>query len=204
MQDDQTLPADCRIVVQHLADQLLKQYQATWLGELGRYVEDQPRSQTARAMLTWRRGWIDRLTVIGDPTPIVKTLRSCPAALLLHAVVVDGCGLREFEDVQRLFVDLADSPVRSYTQTNSQFGDVVVDEIIRSGLLARLRHLELTRCGITDDGALALSVCRDIRRLTNLVLAGNLISPIGAAALAEAGITIGPQYWDAGRGDVYV
>lgn len=84
------------------------------------------------------------------------------------------------------------------------FGDVGVDELIGSGLLGRLRSLDLSRCDITDDGAVQLAGCPDVPQLKSLSLDGNLLSAIGVEALAGVGVRVGRQFWDAGGEADYV
>ena len=84
--------------------------------------------------------------------------------------------------------------VRHLDLSDSRCGDAGVDELITSGLIARLAGLDLSRCAITDDGATALADCPDVPKLKTLRLDGNDLSPIGAAALARVGVThLGPQ-----------
>lgn len=70
------------------------------------------------------------------------------------------------------------------------FGDAGVDELISSGMVARLKGLDLCRCEITDDGAQELAACPDVARLEYLHLDNNLLSPVGIEALAAVGVTV--------------
>ena len=81
------------------------------------------------------------------------------------------------------------------------FGDAGVDELISSGMIARLKGLDLCRCEITDDGAQELAACPDVARLEYLHLDNNLLSPVGIEALAAVGVTVSDRQlfggWDA-------
>ncbi len=81
------------------------------------------------------------------------------------------------------------------------FGDAGVDELISSGMITRLKGLDLCRCEITDDGAQELAACPDVARLEYLHLDNNLLSPVGIEALAAVGVTVSDRQlyggWDA-------
>ncbi len=72
----------------------------------------------------------------------------------------------------------------------SLFGDAGVEQLLATGVAARLRGLDLSGCGITDDGAQLLAEHPDIPKLDYLHLDENHISPIGIDALAAVGVTI--------------
>jgi hypothetical protein len=81
------------------------------------------------------------------------------------------------------------------------FQDAGIDELISSGMIARLKGLDLCRCEITDDGAQELAACPDVARLEYLHLDNNLLSPVGIEALAAVGVTVSDRQlyggWDA-------
>jgi hypothetical protein len=81
------------------------------------------------------------------------------------------------------------------------FGDAGVDELVASGMIRRLRGLDLCRCEITDDGAAALAACPDVRALEYLHLDNNYLSPLGVEALARVGVTVSDRQWFAGGDD---
>ncbi len=82
------------------------------------------------------------------------------------------------------------------------FQDAGVDELISSGLIARLRGLDLCRCEITDDGAQELAACPDVPRLEYLHLDNNFLSPVGIQALAAVGVTVSGRQMYGDWGDV--
>lgn len=74
-----------------------------------------------------------------------------------------------------------------------EVGDDCVEELIVSGMLPRLRGLELRQCGITDIGAEMLARCPEVPKLEYLYLDHNLISPAGIEALAAVGVPVSEQ-----------
>jgi uncharacterized protein (TIGR02996 family) len=72
----------------------------------------------------------------------------------------------------------------------TDFGDHGIQELIASGLLGRLRVLDLKYGCLTDAGAAALAACPDLRRLELLDLSANSLGPAGIAALEGTGILV--------------
>jgi uncharacterized protein (TIGR02996 family) len=70
----------------------------------------------------------------------------------------------------------------------SDLGDQGCVEIVRSGILKRLKVLDLWSGCITDEGARALAACPDLRRLERLNLAQNGLTQAGIDALQAVGI----------------
>lgn len=81
------------------------------------------------------------------------------------------------------------------------FGDAGVEELIASGMLARLKGLDLCRCEITDDGARALAAHPAVANLEYLHLDNNLLSPVGIEALAAVGVAVSDRQMYGGAGD---
>jgi uncharacterized protein (TIGR02996 family) len=77
-------------------------------------------------------------------------------------------------------------------------GNLVCVEIVRSGILRRLKRLDLRNCGITDDGAAELARSPDLAHLDVLDVGGNLITPLVVSRLQEAEIRV---QWDSQWGD---
>lgn len=106
-------------------------------------------------------------------------------------------------DVLRTFFRSAHFPIIQYlTLRLPGFGDAGVDELIASGMLARLKGLDLCRCEITDDGARALAGCSAVSALEYLHLDNNLLSPIGIEALAAVGVTVSDRQMYGDGGDI--
>jgi uncharacterized protein (TIGR02996 family) len=63
-------------------------------------------------------------------------------------------------------------------------------ELARSGLLRRLKTLQVRLGYIDDEGARALARCKDLRNLDLLDLSLNWLTPVGIAALAETGVNL--------------
>ena len=68
-----------------------------------------------------------------------------------------------------------------------QINDAFVRELIATGILRRLKRLDLSGCSITDAGALALAESEDAAKLESLLVDDNYITPVGEAALLKAG-----------------
>jgi uncharacterized protein (TIGR02996 family) len=72
----------------------------------------------------------------------------------------------------------------------SDLGDEGCEEIVRSGILRRLKVLDLQSGRITDAGALALAACPDLRRLEQLNVALNGLTQAGIDALGATGVSL--------------
>jgi uncharacterized protein (TIGR02996 family) len=72
-------------------------------------------------------------------------------------------------------------------------GDAVCEVLPESGLLGRLRTLDLSYSQITDAGAAALAGCPDLAKLEHLDLTGNFISPEALERLRATGVALA---WD--------
>jgi uncharacterized protein (TIGR02996 family) len=75
------------------------------------------------------------------------------------------------------------------------FGDEGVDFLLATGVVGRLRGLDLSGCGITDDGAHLLAADPAVPKLDYLTLDHNSISPIGIDALAAVGVAISQRQY---------
>ena len=69
-------------------------------------------------------------------------------------------------------------------------GDDLVREIVESGILKRLKVLDLRHGIITDRGAKMLAECPDLKHLQRLDVSYNALSDVGVAALLETGIDL--------------
>ncbi len=67
------------------------------------------------------------------------------------------------------------------------FDDGSIDTLLSTGMISRLKRLDLSRNIITDDGALALAAHPDVAKLEYLSLDKNLLTAIGIEALAAVG-----------------
>jgi Ran GTPase-activating protein (RanGAP) involved in mRNA processing and transport len=101
-------------------------------------------------------------------------------------------------ELRLLFTSSNLSALRYLSLRLRGFGDAGVEELVASGLIRRLRGLDLCRCEITDDGAAALAACPDVRALEYLHLDNNYLSPVGVEALARVGVTVSGRQWFAG------
>jgi uncharacterized protein (TIGR02996 family) len=65
----------------------------------------------------------------------------------------------------------------------TDFGDDGAKELVASGVLKRLKYLDLAGGCITDAGAEKLAGCADIKRLETLILDENAMSSVGVKAI---------------------
>jgi uncharacterized protein (TIGR02996 family) len=72
----------------------------------------------------------------------------------------------------------------------TDFGDAGCEEIVRSGILKRLKVLNLTGGRITDTGARTLAACPDLKHLEKLDLTNNALTGAGIQALKAAGVAL--------------
>jgi uncharacterized protein (TIGR02996 family) len=76
------------------------------------------------------------------------------------------------------------------TLRRSGMEDAGCAEIVRSGILKRLRELDLWGGCITDRGARLLANCPDLRNLELLSIGGNHLSEDGLTALRDTGVPL--------------
>ena len=70
----------------------------------------------------------------------------------------------------------------------SDMGNPGIEEIIKSGLLGRLKVLDLEHGCVTDEGVDMLVASSDLAKLERLVLDGNAITDDGVAKLKKSGV----------------
>jgi uncharacterized protein (TIGR02996 family) len=73
-------------------------------------------------------------------------------------------------------------------QRLTDFGDRGVKEIVESGILKRLRVLDLKGGCITDEGAKLLAGCPDLKHLESLDLRSNALTADGQQAIQATGV----------------
>jgi hypothetical protein len=69
-------------------------------------------------------------------------------------------------------------------------GNAMIADLVASGLLKRLKWLDLRHGHVDDEGARLLVACPDARNLEALDLKNNRLTDVGAAALRTAGIPV--------------
>jgi hypothetical protein len=72
----------------------------------------------------------------------------------------------------------------------TDLGDEGVAAITESGILCRLKMLDLWNGRISDIGAHALAACPDLHHLERLRLSGNQLTQAGLAALRATGVPV--------------
>ena len=76
------------------------------------------------------------------------------------------------------------------TLRQSDLGDEGCAEVVRSGILKRLKVLDLTGGRVTDTGARTLAGCPDLPRLERLALNRNYLTDAGVGALRATGVRL--------------
>jgi uncharacterized protein (TIGR02996 family) len=76
----------------------------------------------------------------------------------------------------------------------SDLGDEGCAEIVRSGILKRLKVLDLWGGRVSDAGARALAGCPDLRHLERLRIDHNQLTAAGLAALRASGVPVESKY----------
>lgn len=72
----------------------------------------------------------------------------------------------------------------------TDFGDAGAKEIVESGILKRLKLLDLHYGCMSDEGARLLAACPDLKNLDHLNLTENALTPAGVAALRATGVRL--------------
>lgn len=72
----------------------------------------------------------------------------------------------------------------------ADFGDEGADAVVASGILKRLKTLDLGYGNLTDAGAHTLAACPDLRNLKSLNVSHNGLTLAGLAPLRQTGVTI--------------
>src|SRR5262249_53865519 len=72
----------------------------------------------------------------------------------------------------------------------SDSGDAGVRELIDSGLLGRLKSLDLSHGRVTDEGAHELAACPDLKKLESLARASNCLTDDGVRVLRAPGVNL--------------
>jgi uncharacterized protein (TIGR02996 family) len=83
----------------------------------------------------------------------------------------------------------------------TDFGDDGVREIIGSGILKRLKVLDLRHGRVTDEGAKLLAACPDLKHLEHLDLSRNCITEAGAETLTATNVSVELGYQRLPGGD---
>ena len=76
----------------------------------------------------------------------------------------------------------------------TDFGDDGVREIVDSGILGRLKVLDLRHGTVTDEGAKVLAACPDLRKLERLDLSRNALTKAGVNALRATKVPADLEY----------
>lgn len=168
-----------------------------WLGKFHYFLDGQhaPTQVTA----AWQWGWIDVLEMHTVSPALVEAILACPLTRLIRSLVARG-GADDLQPAHasQLFTFLSQTPLDLLILEWPSLGDEVVVELVRTGLIDRLRELNLSHGGLTDDGAFLLAESALRHRDLVLRLEGNLFSPIGLDALQQAGVDVASAYFSPG------
>ncbi len=85
----------------------------------------------------------------------------------------------------------------------TDFGDAGAKEIVESGILKRLKVLDLHGGCVTDEGAELLASCPDLKHLEHLDLSSNALTKAGVRAIKSTGVkaTLGSQHGEVPEDD---
>jgi uncharacterized protein (TIGR02996 family) len=143
-----------------------------------------------------------------DHYPLAKLAKNSAFANLTHLLCHPHC-MREDEPYMRLAQLRA--VCRSTTLPKlthlrlrmSDFGDKACQEIVSSGILRRLKVLDLRNGCITDAGAHILADCPDLKNLELLDLDRNSLTAAGIRVLKQTGVkVVAREQWQP-TGDEY-
>ena len=176
------------------AYRLFEANHAAWLGPFDR--DPLPASG-----LQLRYGWVESIDLRRASHELVDLFLDDPRfGLLRHLTVSDMARLPLYPDlIGRLARGPSQHTLRSLSFQYAGLGDDGVARLLDGPLLDRLNTLEIVGCDVTDDGAQLLAADPRVPKLARFSLEGNLLSPIGIAALAEVGVAAGRQRF-AGEG----
>ena len=132
----------------------------------------------------------------GTSYPLTRLAKNATLRNLTHLL----CHPHALESRDEPYIRLADlravcrSPhLTSLTHLRlrlTDFGDKGAKEIVESGILKRLKVLDLRHGCMTDKGAELLAACPDLRNLEQLDLSRNALKDIGIAALRATKIPV--------------
>jgi uncharacterized protein (TIGR02996 family) len=175
--------------------------QETITGSLIRKMSRLPRlesihltANTLRVSAFWGTDWLRlrRLSLSISELSGIQRPEKIGSFLLLEAISLLGqCWPGSWQD----FFAAKNFPLlrKLSLQIGPDFGDVGLNALLSSPVFSQLLELELLGCGITDEGAEALSRHPHTPRLSVLRLDHNHISPLGSAALEVVGIVVSEQ-----------
>jgi uncharacterized protein (TIGR02996 family) len=127
----------------------------------------------------------------GNPNPL-RTLATNPmlqrlTTLRLHPGRDTTIDLEEFNAL----LHSPHLPSLTHLQVHmTTFGDAGCRAIVQSGILRRLKVLDVGYGNMTDEGAALLAGCPDLKKLTRLDVSRNALSEEGIAALQKTGIEV--------------
>jgi uncharacterized protein (TIGR02996 family) len=188
--------------------------ESSWFGSLEEYRPVKPMGVRYGAEIDdrvnslavhWSLGWFDVAVISRDYCAIVAVIGSHPLSRLLRELYLYNPADRESltgGEFATILDDMGTLPIRNWLMYGFEsLGDEIVERMVERPGMQSLRSLDLSRCGLTDDGAQMLANSRFVLTLESLRLGDNYLSPIGIASLAEIGFAIGPQRGNPGWDD---
>ncbi len=205
--EDRNQPADQVRSMAKTAFAIRRKHEVEWLGSLYNFVYS-PRKGRSDVVpvgpdidIIYRFGWIHEIETRIPTIEFWAALATSSISRLLHTLSVKS-DLNE-ESIRPVgWLDYAENfpNLRHLSICTDGLLDEHVERLLESGVLNRLRGLDLTGCYISDDGALALARDPAVTKLEYLHLHYNLLSPIGIDVLATIGIEVGVQRFGNQRG----
>lgn len=193
------LPADQRAAMQRETDELLRKREAEWLGPVAGYVEALRQQATSIGRIdyrdvcwsgidvTWARGWVYRVCLRGLTAEMLGAAAKAP---ILRAV--QEVDLFEFittfsdDNLMTVLRSVHSWPLRHFG-AQSGTGNGVAIAVIESGIIDRIKSLDLSSNQLDDNAAEALARYPGTARLESLRLWGNYLTIRGRRALAAVG-----------------
>lgn len=172
-------------------------HEQDWLGPLGPFVCPSPGSSVWAMTsnppvdVSWHRGWID-VVLVHQLTDLIRdALVEGQHCRLMRELTIRVTEQHEFISLTTLFRCPNLANLKLLTVHFPGFADAGVEELVSSGLIPRLRTLDLGLCNITDEGAIQLAYGADLSTLASVDLGGNYISELGARGLVSFGSVVG-------------
>jgi uncharacterized protein (TIGR02996 family) len=127
----------------------------------------------------------------GVPYPLTELAENESLANLTTLRLHPGRDAEILLDEFEALVESENLPALRHLQVHmTTFGDEGADRVVRSGILKRLKALDLGYGNMTDDGARLLAACPDVKHLDVLTLSRNALTAAGVRALRDAGVNV--------------
>ena len=193
-------PVDRRHAMGQRAYTLHQMHEREWLGPLGAFVGEVSPFDDESGILNvspvWTRGWVSSLRIELLTPEVAQAICATPILRLMRefGVTAPSEQINVTDHLAPLFMRLGRCPLQTLRFERGP-GDALIDLLIESDVIHRLRKLTLWRCRLTDASAQLLLWQLRPGQLQTLDLYANQISALGELGLATIGYTeIGEQF----------